>query len=155
VTDTHTLSTYSRVPSVGIRIINRGKTPAILRSVSISLRHNPKFPLVSTEAIEEESYEVIAPGDQVRSPPFGDGFRYIELMDAKDAPRLRRGGAAELLILHGLLTYSDPMDAMHIDSFCMRAAPNLRSFRIDESLEPYNRHKTTYPQKNKGDGGEA
>lgn len=129
-------------------IVNHGKTPAILRSISISLRYNPDFPLISTGAIEEEAYAVIAPGERFIMPNFPNGWRSLDAIDIEPGQRLDAG----LLILHGVLTYSDPMDGMHVDSFCMRAARGFKSFHIDESLEPYNWHKTTYTEKIRGHG---
>jgi uncharacterized membrane-anchored protein YhcB (DUF1043 family) len=141
-------------PGIRYRITNYGKTPAVLRSLSISLRYSPEFPLLSTEAIEEEFYDVIGPGDQVRAAPFHDGYRWLHISGSEDMQSFK-GQDATLLILHALLRYSDPMDAVHTDSFCMRATPNAGSFRIDESLEPYNWHETTYPKKQQLSGNKT
>jgi hypothetical protein len=131
-------------PRMYYSITNYGKLPAIMRSLSISLRYNPTFPLLSTEATADESYAVVRPGKHL---PEDDSWqRMVEVKNVEPGEDFY-GNKATLLIFHGILEYEDPTGAYHVDSFCLRGAVNAQTFRIDDSVQEYNWHRTTYPER--------
>jgi hypothetical protein len=123
-------------PNLEYRLVNYGKLPAILRSLSISLQYNPTFPLRTPMAIAETRYEVIEAGGELLNP------KTSVVVDSNRGDSFQ-GQKASLLILHGLIQYEDPTGAFHTDSFCMRGLPGAASFTIDGG-DQYNWHETEY-----------
>jgi hypothetical protein len=124
-------------PHLQYRLVNYGKLPAILRSISISLQNNPTLPLRVSMGIEETRYEVIAPGDELLNP------RTVSVLGSAPDERFE-GANATGLVLHGILQYEDPTGAFHTDGFCMRGLPSGHAFTIEGGPE-HNWHKTEYP----------
>ncbi|MFZ1882098.1 MAG: hypothetical protein WAU53_00525 [Rhodoplanes sp.] len=125
-------------PGIRYTLVNYGKLPAILRSVSIGLLNNPTFPLISTFEIAETKYEVITPDGELLNP------RSVEVRDCEAGENFA-GVKATTLVLYGILEYDDPTGARHTDSFVMRGKTGGSAFHI-EGGEEYNWHTTTYPQ---------
>jgi hypothetical protein len=123
-------------PNFEYKLVNYGKLPAILHSVSVGLLNSPKYPLRSPMAIAEKRYEVIVPGGELLNP------RTVIVADSSPGQKFD-GANATGLVLYGLLQYEDPTGAFHIDSFCMRGIAGGNAFTIDGGDE-YNWHKTEY-----------
>lgn len=126
-------------PFLRYTLVNYGKTPAILRLISVGLMNNPSYPLRTTMAIAEHFYDVIPPGEALSKV---EGRR-LEVVDSKVGEQFD-GQNATLLILHGIIHYEDPTGAYHVDSFCMRANAGGNSFTIDGGAE-YNRRRSYRP----------
>ena len=125
-------------PSIRYTLVNYGKTPAVFKAITISLQHNPEFPLRTPMAIEEQLYDIIQPGGELAME------RELEVLDSSKGQSFS-GANAALLILHGCFTYEGPTGALHIDCICMRGNPGGNSFTIQGGSE-YNYRKTIYPE---------
>ncbi|WP_080507378.1 hypothetical protein [Rhodopseudomonas palustris] len=130
-------ASYKAPPGIQYQLWNHGKLPAILHSISIGLLNSPEFPLKSTMATTEPTYEIIWPGSAAKD------FRFIRVCDAPVGDHFQ-GARATNLVLYGILEYDDPTGARHTDSFLMRGLPNATAFVIDGG-EEYNWHETSYP----------
>ena len=140
ITETHRLRAgqpYSQ-PLIEYSLVNYGKLPAILRSISVGFLNNPPFPLQSTMTIAETRYEVIESNGELLN------FRNAVVSGSAGGQKFD-GGDATNLILYGVLEYDDPTGAHHVDSFCMRGLPGGTAFTVDGGSE-YNWHKTQYPE---------
>jgi hypothetical protein len=131
-------------PVIEYRLVNYGKLPAILRSISVGLLNNPPFPLQSTMTVAETRYEVIESNGELLNP------RNAVVSGSAGGQKFD-GGDATNLILYGVLEYDDPTGAHYIDSFCMRGLPGGTAFTVDGG-EEYNWHKTEYPKKTSSTG---
>lgn len=139
ITETSPLRNQGAVqPYFNYRLVNYGKLPAILRSVSIGLQDRPEFPLQMPEATPDTRYEVIAAGSELIN------HRQAIVTNSTVGQRFR-GDSAEGLILHGIIKYEDSTGAVHTDSVCMRGMKGGTDFTI-EGGEEYNWHKTEYPK---------
>ena len=110
-------------PFLRYRFINRGRTPAILQSVSIRLISVPKLPLRLPLGIKIDFYEVVSPGEFTTE-------RTIEVEDSSPGD-IWRGVEATKLIFHGSIRYEDVIGALHTDGFCLRATENAEGFVMD------------------------
>lgn len=126
-------------PHVIYTLVNHGKTPATLRSISISLRYNPDFPLHITMAIDEQLYEVIEAG----------GGRLQEgrtlIVDDSTPGESFNSSNASLLVLHGMIVYEDQMENYYVDSVCLQGNAGGASFRLGGS--EYNWRKSYKKEK--------
>lgn len=110
-------------PFLRYRFINHGRTPAILKSVSVRLVSIPKLPLRVPLGVKIDGYEVVASGKfttdktiDVEGSNVGDTWRGVE---------------ATKLIFHGCISYEDVTGTLHADHFCLRFTKNAKSFVID------------------------
>jgi hypothetical protein len=123
-------------PFLSYQLVNRGKLPAIIRSVSIGLLDNPTRPLKSTFAAEDKRHFVIEAGGVMIA-------RKLEVVANKR--KTYAGEAGANLVIYGLIRYDDPTGARHIDSFCMRGTTDASYFTL-EGDDEYNWRKTEYPK---------
>lgn len=95
-------------PRIEYKLVNYGKTPAVLRMVAVGLQDNPTFPLTSPLAVADIKYSVVkAGGETLRAwaemagdPHDGQGFK---------------GASAADLILYAIIEYAaeSPRTAPH------------------------------------------
>lgn len=136
-TDGLRVSRPGQIPWLSYTLVNYGKMPAILRSISVRLQNNPEFPLRIPMAIAEQFVEVIAPQEQLTTEQTVN----VENGQAGDK---YDGQEATLLVMHGIIQYEDPTGAFHTDGFAVRGNSGSQSFRIDGGSE-YNWHRTLPP----------
>lgn len=125
------------IPFLKYKFANYGKTPAILRGISVGLIKNPPFPMKTTYATIDEAYDIVPPGGTTAKE------RLVEVIDAKAGESFDSANAT-LLYLRGIIEYEDPTGALHEDSFMMRGQAGAEAFKIHGGAY-YNWRRTTYP----------
>ena len=123
-------------PFLTYQLVNRGKLPAVIRSVSIGLLDGPQFPL-TVLANKDTRHFVVAAGDALLMP------QKLTVSDRRGKQYAGREGAK--LVVYGQIEYDDPTGAHHTDSFCMRGMTDAKHFAL-EGGDEYNSRKTEYLQ---------
>lgn len=113
-------------PSLFYVIANYGKTPAILRSISIILEDNPPD-LLTPSGVSDDRFEVISQDETIAE-------RQVFVEGAPD-DKFYRGNDAALLFLRGSIDYEDANGTLYRDFFCLRGMPGARTFRLEGGPE--------------------
>jgi hypothetical protein len=121
-------------PFLTYQLVNRGKLPAIIRSVSLGLLDNPQFPLTVPDKNDTRHF-VVAAGDGLPMP------QKLTVTDRMGKQYAGREGAK--LVVYGQIEYDDPTGARHTDRFCMRGMTDAKYFAL-EGGDDYNWRKTEY-----------
>jgi hypothetical protein len=121
-------------PFLAYQLVNRGKLPAIIRSVSLGLLDNPQFPLTLPDNKDTRHF-VVASGDGLPMP------QKLTVTDRTGKQYAGREGTK--LVVYGQIEYNDPTGAHHTDSFCMRGMTDAKHFAL-EGGDDYNWRKTEY-----------
>jgi len=127
---THTSLLHHRLPveppSLFYAIANYGKTPAILRSISIILEDNPPD-LLAPLGVSDDRFEVISQDETIAE-------RQVFVEDAP-GDKFYHGNDATLLFLRGSIDYEDANGTLYRDFFCLRGMPGARTFRLEGGPE--------------------
>ena len=124
------------IPFMTFKLVNFGKMPAVLNSISVRLELKPELPLRLPMGIKRDVYEVVEPMAETSEMPrvYVEDGRPGEPVDAE----------FPYLLFHGSYSYEDPTGAVHTDRFCMRGEKG-GSFVLEGGSE-YNWRKTEYPK---------
>lgn len=112
-----------RHPSLDYRIVNHGKTPAIIVSTSVGLLFNPKEPVTSTGELSKGQYYVLIPGD------FSQKDEVI--VRGEESARQFTGNLATRLILVAHFEYQDQSGVTFTDWMQLRGNANGDSFKLE------------------------
>ena len=130
-------------PSIVFTVVNYGKTPAILRAITMRLQSDPALPLRLPMANRKTYYSVVPPGKHLIHRG-GDEHGTMEVEGSREGQSFI-GVRMASLVLQGVFYYEDPTGASYVDRFCLRGNRDGDSFTI-EGGATYNWRKTRYPK---------
>ena len=137
VVDTTNLGlSIRRYPSMTVKFVNHGNSPALMKHIFIELLHDPATePSIAVSNLPT-IYEVIAAGGETD---------HIEV-PVKNVPATSyfAGDDAKRLVLHGYLKYGDILEAMHTHHIYLRAGADAKTW-TEEGGTSYNYRQTQLP----------
>ena len=126
-------------PQLSYRIVNHGKTPAILRIVAVNLAFEPQYPLRTPWHLNKAIHCVIAPNG-------GSTQIFHVLVESAKNNDSFAGPIGNGLVLWGAFSYADAIGSSYVDHFCIRGSEDAEFFHLDfeDSDGEMNRRFTQY-----------